>query len=274
MAKLDSILLLGALTLAGCSSAQPNDSDELLGQATLAVTNAPADAGCLRVTVKGSRTVTRSFDLMAGQNAVFTLNGLPLGSDTFQEDAFGSACNAVMMGSVATWTSDPTVANLTAGVVTNLTIVLHRNGTAVVSSDFQDDPDAGAPACTPTGGPCMMGSTCCAGNSCVAGVCSSAACMPPQVLCMTPMGGVCVNPSSDTNNCGSCGNVCPIGANSIPQCAMGVCGSICNTGFGNCNGNPADGCETKILSDPNNCGGCGIHCAGMTPTCQMGMCAP
>ena len=58
MAKLDStLLLLGALALTGCSGGPPADSDELIGEANLAVTNAPADANCLRVKVVGSRTV-------------------------------------------------------------------------------------------------------------------------------------------------------------------------------------------------------------------------
>jgi hypothetical protein len=268
MRKLDSVLLLGAMALAGCSGAQPGNSDDL-GEVTLAITNAPADASCLRVNVTGSRAVTRLLDLMPGQSTVFTLTGLPLGNDTFQEDAFSLACNQVTSSSIATWSSDPTTATLQAGVATNLTIVLHRNGTAIVSSDFQDDPTA----CVPAGGPCMVASSCCNGNSCVSGVCTSAACLPPQQLCMTPMGSACVDVSNNVNNCGACGVVCG-GTNGSPTCAMGVCGLTCNPGFSNCDGNFANGCEANLQIDPNNCGACGNVCPlnGGMAVCQNAMC--
>ena len=89
MSKRDSVLLLGALALAGCSGTSSGNSDDV-GEVSLAVTNAPADASCLRLKVTGSRNVTRSFDTMPGQDAVFTVGGLPLGTDTFKEDRLRS----------------------------------------------------------------------------------------------------------------------------------------------------------------------------------------
>jgi hypothetical protein len=88
------------------------------------------------------------------------------------------------------------------------------------------------------------------------------------------MGSACVNVSADINNCGSCGAVCPIAPNAARLCQMGACTTICNPGFSDCNSSPADGCETNTGVDVNNCGGCGIHCAPMTMTCQNGMCIP
>lgn len=73
---------------------------------------------------------------------------------------------------------------------------------------------------------------------------------------MTPGGAWCFDACRDLNltgdHCGSCGNRCP--TNTL--CRGGMC---CTPGFGNCNGNPADGCETP-LDTATNCGICGNPC--------------
>lgn len=79
------------------------------------------------------------------------------------------------------------------------------------------------------------------------------------------------NITIDTNNCGACGKVCAV-ANSTPRCASGTCGvASCNGGYADCNANAADGCETNITSDTNNCGRCGNFC-GMGKACVGGTC--
>jgi hypothetical protein len=59
------------------------------------------------------------------------------------------------------------------------------------------------------------------------------------------------------------------------SCANGACGDLtCNTGWGNCNGDWSDGCETP-LDTAQNCGGCGEPCtAGQNATadCSSGTC--
>jgi hypothetical protein len=60
----------------------------------------------------------------------------------FSEQAFGVACSQVTPASAPTWLGVPVSTTLTPGVVAHVTIVLHRNGQAVVSSDFQDDASA------------------------------------------------------------------------------------------------------------------------------------
>jgi hypothetical protein len=47
-------------------------------------------------------------------------------------------------------------------------------------------------------------------------------------------------------------------------------GCVCATGFGNCDGTWADGCEANLASDPANCGACGNACMG---TCMAGACS-
>ncbi|HMF41480.1 MAG TPA: hypothetical protein VKQ32_12330 [Polyangia bacterium] len=234
--------IIGAalLAISGCSGNETDNANDMVGTATFELAAAPADANCLQIVISGSRSSTRLLDLMPGQATTFTLNGLPLGNVTFTESAFSAACAMVTSNSIATWQSDPTPATLQAGVAANVTVVLRRNGTAHVTSDFQDD--------------------------------TSGACMPGQQSCT--VGGMtqCVDLTSNVNNCGACGNVCQPVPNAGPVCAASMCTFSCIPGFLNCNMAAFDGCETNVNLDPNNCGGCGISCSPGTP-CQMGVCA-
>lgn len=71
-------------------------------------------------------------------------------------------------------------------------------------------------------------------------------------------GDVCIDPTSDVNNCGSCGNVCPAGqAGDVAACVAGVCAvtPACSSGLTLCN----SGC-VDLTSDHGNCGGCDNMC--------------
>ncbi|MBW1807034.1 MAG: S8 family serine peptidase [Deltaproteobacteria bacterium] len=65
---------------------------------------------------------------------------------------------------------------------------------------------------------------------------------------------------SDPLNCSACGIECyyphAVGTCNIGVCEMGDCGS----GWGDCNDDEADGCETSLAFDPNSCGACGNIC--------------
>ena len=87
--------------------------------------------------------------------------------------------------------------------------------------------------------------------------------------------------SDDPKNCGRCGNVCSA-ANGQVDCVDGKCVVVgCDDGWDNCDASARDGgystgCETNLLSDAENCGGCGERCdtvANGTGTCQSGSCA-
>ena len=81
---------------------------------------------------------------------------------------------------------------------------------------------------------------------------------------------------TDINNCGTCGNVCPVRPNSTVTCSAGLCSFICTSGFANCNSIATDGCEISLLSNPNNCGACGNVCparVNATTTCTAGVCS-
>ena len=78
----------------------------------------------------------------------------------------------------------------------------------------------------------------------------------------------------DLNNCGSCGNVCDF-SGGVGTCSAGICDMAgCDSGFGDCNGDMADGCEQNLLTDMNHCGGCNQVCnpPNATGSCQDGDC--
>jgi len=90
-----------------------------------------------------------------------------------------------------------------------------------------------------------------------------------------PANGCETNTNTNVNNCGACGHVCSL-PNAVSVCVGGVCMiGACNTGFFDCNLNPADGCEVDTTSSPTNCGSCGFNCPtrpNSTPVCVMGTC--
>lgn len=85
-----------------------------------------------------------------------------------------------------------------------------------------------------------------------------------------------INTGTNVSNCGNCGNVCP-SANATPTCSAGSCGLVCNTGFLNCDGVGANGCETNTTNTVTACGNCSTVCAGLgqpndNVTCQASSC--
>lgn len=79
----------------------------------------------------------------------------------------------------------------------------------------------------------------------------------------------------DTNpaDCGECGNACSL-FRSGPICRRGMCViGACETGWEDCDRNPATGCESRLASDVNNCGFCHNVC---NPRwwCRDGRCLP
>jgi hypothetical protein len=117
---------------------------------------------------------------------------------------------------------------------------------------------------------------------CASGLCTVGTCDTGWADCNTTVSDGCeVDTTTDVANCGTCTNLCATPAHGTAGCAASVCGvSSCDTGWGNCNGLAADGCETDTTTAVANCGTCGtvcpapLHaaasCAG--GTCGMGAC--
>ena len=109
----------------------------------------------------------------------------------------------------------------------------------------------------------VCGHACKAGEQCIEGECRCSC----GSECFTKI-------DSDVENCGTCGFVCPGDFGGIrrywelavdpahgkPVCEQGTCGYTCSPNFADCDSDIANGCETDILGDPMNCGGCGIRC--------------
>jgi hypothetical protein len=123
----------------------------------------------------------------------------------------------------------------------------------------------------------VCGARCGAGQSCFNGVCL---CPAGTVQCMAEQGVTCASLDDDPFNCGACRHECPIPdallgeAHVRATCKLGQCGTACDEGYADCDGNVSNGCETYVWSDPNNCGACGVRCdIGGGQPCIRGQCA-
>ncbi len=80
----------------------------------------------------------------------------------------------------------------------------------------------------------------------------------------------------DVSHCGACTTACnpPNGA---PACLDAMCAvAACAGGYGDCDGNPTNGCETDLSTTVAHCGACATACAARPnafPGCLGGTCA-
>ncbi len=143
-----------------------------------------------------------------------------------------------------------------------------------------DDAGAGPMArCDTTRGACVE---CASDDECpVRTICSEGACVPG---CNERRGcsvgesccrNACSDLTRDTSNCGACGTRCDF-ANATSACTDGHCAlTACATGYADCDGDIATGCEVRLDSDARNCGRCGSACpdvSNATVACSAARC--
>ncbi|RLB52499.1 MAG: hypothetical protein DRJ42_14735 [Deltaproteobacteria bacterium] len=123
------------------------------------------------------------------------------------------------------------------------------------------------------------GGVCPVGDSCVAGFCEppGGSCLLPFMDCETSMPDCETDTSTDPANCGGCGFGCPpeddpvLHTGALSHCDRGSCEFTCQSLYGDCDGDPVNGCENDLSADPFNCGGCGTFC-GIGGTCGLATC--
>ncbi len=152
----------------------------------------------------------------------------------------------------------------------------------------------------PTGYECLdsLCATACVKNSDCTGtrgdfpylVCERGRCVPPEDagVAVRPADATsgnetgsdappgCEDITTDVNNCGRCGNVCA-GNNATWTCVSSECVPECNPGWGDCDGDPSNGCERDIAGNALSCGSCGKPDSSISvcesEVCQNGVCA-
>lgn len=89
----------------------------------------------------------------------------------------------------------------------------------------------------------------------------------PCAAGQTSCDGRCVSLNEDPSNCGECGRVCAV-PRATARCSGGACRvGTCETGFGDCNLDATDGCESWLGSTVN-CGRCANACDAARPFCD------
>ncbi len=108
---------------------------------------------------------------------------------------------------------------------------------------------------------CLPGSIC-VSSVCIPGCSPTQACVPGQTCC----GQSCFDLAVDENNCGACNQGCQGIPNAEVACINGQCvKASCNPNYADCDGNPANGCETNTIVD----GQC-LCTPGATQSCYLG----
>jgi len=68
-----------------------------------------------------------------------------------------------------------------------------------------------------------------------------------------PANGCEVDLTADAYHCGACGTSCPGSGTASGVCMSGTCGVACRVGTYDCDGNPANGCESTTACGPGSC---------------------
>jgi hypothetical protein len=141
-------LMAAAAITVSCSGGNNQDGEAETGSVQVAITNAPADVACLKLSVSGSRTVKKNFDLTPGLSTTFTLDRLPVGIVTVDAGGFTQKCSDVLADTVPAFVSEaPVTVRIDPKDIVSIVLKLIRNGRLVVGVDFEPSTQ---PYLTPT----------------------------------------------------------------------------------------------------------------------------
>jgi len=170
-----------------------------------------------------------------------------------------------------------------SGVCTSR-VCVEASCTDLITNGEETDIDCGGanPACAR----CEVGDDCLVDGDCETGSCVDLSC---ALVCPANSddcdgdtdNGCEANLLTNINHCGACARRCSL-PHAVSACSAGECIIAtdaeglprCTAPYAACDADTANGCESNLLTDPENCGGCGIRCtdANGTPTCVDGQC--
>jgi hypothetical protein len=109
--------------------------------------------------------------------------------------------------------------------------------------------------------------------TCPSGTCQIASCEAGWGDCDGNPASGCETRLDTPEHCGSCPHHCTNAHGNAACGAAGVCAPACSAGYGDCDTNKDNGCETQ-LNTLTNCGMCGLACdlAGAAESCTTGTC--
>ena len=87
--------------------------------------------------------------------------------------------------------------------------------------------------------------------------------------------GTTVDLQTDPDNCGGCGIVCSVSNASNELCTNGLCdysAIVCDTLWGNCDGNGSNGCDVNLSNNNSACGLCAFSCSNGSDCRTAGYC--
>ena len=191
---------------------------------------------------------------IACENGYHLYNGSCHENDTDNCGAHGISCSALMPG----WKS---------GACDNSVCIPDA-----CNDLYHLDKTSGAAQCVRDSNTCCgAGCTLCAGASiCSGGTCKTE-CNAAETVCADASGDLyCANLQTSDENCGSCGNICPIPDNAInAYCAKRTCAFDCASGYHEYN----NSCEKDDIA---NCGSHGNKCSAVSYGilgCTAGTCS-
>jgi len=183
----------------------------------------------------------------------------------------GGSCQTCLPGQRCKLPTDCAGGNCTSGTCSLTCLDGKGNCDGDASNGCETNLKTSADHCGACDTPCNLPH---ASALCNGGKCAVDKCTAPYADCDgDPSNGCEVNTSTDAANCSTCGTVCAT-INGTPSCADAKCQIACNDGYSDCDGEPANGCETQTGKDVTNCGKCGNVCdkTNGVPKCTSGVC--